>query len=256
MNNLTFLLSILASLAHMSLTLPSTDNRYNLVDKEEYDLEYETTECPCKNGGICALDNDFCVCPVEFTGRHCELNVRVDTRLGCGKILNNEEEYLECSKCKCSRNILTCVALTTPTCNLNVFMSKVKTEKIEGNPKGSNLLMLLKLMSSIENYAYQFYINLYKSRYGYDAVYVNINEETFETNSDKLLINLSNDRNQMIVYKTDNNQRLVGIYFKNNAQENIENDHNNLENNSNTLKFCQNPLFTFICVLFIHFFKW
>ena len=68
---------------------------------------------------------------------------------------------MECSKCKCSRNILTCIALTTPSCNLNVFMAKVKSNNLVETLKGSNLVMLLNLMSSIENYAYKFYIDLF-----------------------------------------------------------------------------------------------
>lgn len=248
MNKLIFLLLLLASINDLTLAFPSTGNSYSLVNKEEYDVEYENSECTCKNGGICVLDNDFCVCPADFTGRHCELNVRVDKTLGCGQMLNNEEEYLECSKCKCSRNILTCIALTTPTCNLKAFMAKAKTDKLVENLKGANLVMLLNLMSSIENYAYQFYINLYQSRYGYDVVYVNINEETYEAKSDKNLIKIDNDRNQMVVYKTDNNQRLIGIYFKSNSRDN---DDQISENNSNTLKICRSHLTFLICAIVI-----
>ena len=44
---------------------------YSIINKElEYDYENEPG-CDCRNGGICALENDFCVCLPDFTGRHC-----------------------------------------------------------------------------------------------------------------------------------------------------------------------------------------
>ena len=186
---------------------------YSLVNKKTIEYEYEAeTECACKNGGICALDNDFCVCPADFTGRRCELNLNVDARLGCGQMLNNEDEYLECAKCKCSRNLLTCMALSTPTCDLKLFLSKANAGLVE-RLKGGNLVMLLSLMNSIETYAYQFYINLYKSRHDYQVVYVDVNEAKHKRQL------VDPQQNQLVVYQSDN-QRLIGIHFRHKVTHN------------------------------------
>ena len=204
-------LSILIMMAICLKCGDTTSVGYSIVNKD-YE-EYED-ECPCKNGGTCVLDNDFCACPAQFTGRHCELNIAVDSSLGCGRMLNNEEEYIECAKCSCSHNILTCVALSTPTCNLKLFVKPKSGRVLIESLKGSNLLMLLNLMNSIENYAYQFYINLYRSRHDYDVVYMNIDVTTSpdtesSTNMARLLRHTPG-RNQLVVYKSGNGH-LVGI---------------------------------------------
>ena len=206
-------LAILIMMTMCPKCADTTSMRYSIVNKDYEDYE---DECPCQNGGNCVLENDFCACPSQFTGRHCELNIVVDSLMGCGRLLNNEEEYTECAKCTCSRNILTCVALSVSTCNLKLFVEPKSDRVLIENLKGSNLIMLLNLMNSIENYAYQYYINLYRSRHGYNVVYMNI-----DVASSMLLQQLSNS-NQLVVY-TSGNGRLLGIYFRHQAPRTVAN---------------------------------
>ena len=231
------ILSLIQHFLILFAAVSTASVKYDIINKEEsskpqdYDeiefVNQQQTEldCACMNGGTCALDNDFCVCPPEFTGRHCELKNDNVNRFGCGLLLNEEEEYLECAKCKCSRNILTCTALSTPVCNIKLVEQNGKKENNDNSKasknenslfdmKGTNLLLLLNLINSIENYAYQFYINDYKQRYSYDVVYRNI--EAIEDKPERELYGKSSQakgNNEMIVYRT--NDRIIGLYFNN-----------------------------------------
>ncbi len=166
----------------------------------DYNINDETTECKCMNGGICVLDNDFCVCKPEYTGRYCETNIEKDLSLGCGKLLNNEIEISKCSKCKCIRQLLTCDALITPTCN-NKLMKK--------HTKKTDFDSLIKIMNKIEENAYNFYINEYMDQLGYEVINKHIDIETQDMKNNS--INNDHLNNKLIVFKT--NDRIIGLYF-------------------------------------------
>jgi hypothetical protein len=209
-------------------------------DNDEYDeaLRGESAQCKCQNGGSCALDNDFCVCPSDFTGRLCDIKMEKDNRLGCGHLINGESEYLECAVCKCTRNMLTCSAIMNTACNLKLMTqsdrmnSKAKLADIDGNLeqlKGADLLDLLQLVTSIENYAYENYINEYRNRHSFRVIYRDLSANRrgpisqASTNRENGLpfINLKGSDNHkelsspssshLIVLRSGN--KIMGIYF-------------------------------------------
>ncbi len=192
----------------------------HIVEKENInkrtiiDYEYESSsnkisndnsECKCLNEGLCVLDNDFCVCKPEFTGRYCEINLEKDNFLGCGRMLNNEFEFSKCSKCKCINQILTCNAIATPVCDQHINLKKLTK---------TALPQLIKLMNKIETDAYSYYIDEYVNKLGFEITYTNIEndqESNFEQSENAQ--NLHSNTNRIIVFKTS--ERIVGLYFKN-----------------------------------------
>lgn len=60
----------------------------------------------CYNGGTCFLGT-FCICPKQYTGRHCE---HEKWPLNCpGGILNREWVVRDCSLCRCFSGELHCL---------------------------------------------------------------------------------------------------------------------------------------------------
>jgi hypothetical protein len=128
-----------------------SNNNIQLPNINDYeysdDSKIQNSKCKCKNGGICVLDNDFCVCSIEYTGRFCEFelptsnddesvaenieqfnqnkeeilnennNELIDDINGCGSLMNGQTEYLNCAKCTCLNRILTCTALSKDRCD-------------------------------------------------------------------------------------------------------------------------------------------
>ncbi|KAG8595998.1 hypothetical protein GDO81_001698 [Engystomops pustulosus] len=72
----------------------------------------------CYNGGTCFLGT-FCICPKQYTGRHCEYE---KWPLNCpGGILNGEWVVQGCSLCRCFSGELHCL-LPAPECEQEVVM--------------------------------------------------------------------------------------------------------------------------------------
>ncbi|RNA17678.1 cryptic -like [Brachionus plicatilis] len=189
----------------------------------DYDKDYYSSDldCACLNGGFCVLDNDFCVCPPEFTGRRCELKIEVDNSNKCGHLLNGESEFLDCAKCTCNKRILTCQALTSPRCdykkiisiyNLNISLESNDILKL----KGEKLEKLLVLMKSTQAYVYESYIHEYKYEHNYGLIIKDVEAKTIEIDS-------ALREKKLTIYKSSD--ELIGIYF-------------NIEHNSLNGTFC------------------
>jgi hypothetical protein len=205
-----------------SVTLQFVSSKVILSKENSGDLlyEYETSECSCKNNGVCVLDSDFCVCKPEYTGRYCELEMR-DTKNSCGgQFLNNEYQYLDCSKCWCSRNVLSCEAIKSDTCNFNQFKSKLNITRKSNlndirNLKKLKLTQLVKLMDIIEGYSYKYFINKFQNEENYEIVYSDLSVSNKHVRQHEIK-SLShhhhhNHRNKIIVFVSD--EKIVGLYF-------------------------------------------
>jgi len=210
----------------------------------DYNINDETTECKCMNGGICVLDNDFCVCRPEYTGRYCEINIEKDISLGCGKLLNNEIEISKCSKCKCIRQLLTCDALITPTCNNKLLLKKQQ----HNTKQKTDLKTLIKIMNKIEENAYTSYINEYMDQLGYEVINTHIDHDVNNNNNTNSKVLIENEHtNKLIVFKTD--ERIIGLYFP----KLINNDYVFTNNSNSKLKFKTNILLLllYFCIAYL-----
>ena len=240
------------------------DENHSTSD-EEYDEAERGERCKCHNGGSCALDNDFCVCPKDFTGRLCEIKMEKDNRWGCGHLINGESEYLECAVCKCTRNMLTCSAIANTACNLKIVTQNERGNKvgkfahIDGNLeqlKGADLVDLLQLVTTIENYAYENYINEYRKRHFYRVLYRDLNSNERGTNRENGLPIINHKKsakdselvgtsfNHLVVLKSGN--KIMGIYFNQMAQ---------VLSSSSRLRFDFSFLFLFYLTLITGFFS-
>jgi hypothetical protein len=181
--------------------------------------EYETGDCSCKNNGVCVLDSDFCVCKPEFTGRYCEIEVR-DKFNSCGALfLNNEYQYLDCSKCWCSRNVLSCEAIKSDTCNFNQFKSMLNITRKSNlndirNLKKLKLTQLIKLMDLIEGFSYKYYINKYQREHDYEVVFSDLNQSSKKLIQHEIK-HLIHHRNKVVVFISD--EKIAGLYFPHGA---------------------------------------
>lgn len=208
----------------------------------DYENDYYTSdmECACLNGGFCVLDNDFCVCPPEFTGRKCEIKIEKDNSKSCGNLLNGESEYLDCAKCTCNQRVLTCQALVSPRCdymkiisiyNLNISLESNDVLKL----KGQRLDNIEMLMKSTQAYVYENYIHEYKYEYNYGLIVRDLDADTIQIESVS--------EKELTIYKSRDG--LIGIYFNNPVNK----------NNSSILHSDKNLYFNIILIL-MYFLKY
>lgn len=91
--NLCFLMLLISFIVRSVQSIPVdsiveklTDNyKINTENDAEYGLTNETEEFLCYNGGENlrnSLGEDWCGCPPDFTGLHCE--VKIQSQNGCG----------------------------------------------------------------------------------------------------------------------------------------------------------------------------
>lgn len=214
-----------------------------LIDSEvDSEYDYDMT-CLCLNGGICALDNDFCICPPEFTGRRCEIKIEKDNSNSCGNLMNGESEYLDCAKCTCRQRILTCHALVSPICDYKKIISIYKLNiTLESNDilklRGEKLEKLVSLMKSTEAYVYESYIHQYRYVHNYGLIVKDLETNTIEMDS------FNNDK-KFTVYKSKDG--LKGIYFNIKSKNSIVNTTIKLSANINLLIIFMIFLY---CILF------
>lgn len=196
-----------------SATIPDTDDYYY------YDYETDTESCKCKNGGICVLDNDFCVCPPNFTGRHCEIDLTKQQFKSCGNLLDGESEFIGCSKCTCTDQFITCKAMSTLSCDRF-------SASDAGALRGAPLPKLMKLVIDIENDAYAVYVNSYVAKTDYVVTSKNVNDKK-NMLSPKAM---DNGKKQLVVFQ--DNGRVLSLYFPSNEIDNIQTSGSNLINAS------------------------
>lgn len=242
-----------------SILYESNNVQLSKVNDYEYNDNSDKTvnsKCKCKNGGICVLDNDFCVCSNEYTGRWCEIELPtsndqtnaeniesmnedkdnedqtdITSELiydinGCGSLMNGQTEYLNCAKCTCMNQILTCTALSKDRCdelrsieNNDNKYSYLKDLLKQNNYNmknliGSDLNILIDLMNYIENNAYDIYIKEFESKYSKSDIsnqQVDSNENSFYyTNQNNL------NTNRLIVLRSNGPiNHVTGLYFYN-----------------------------------------
>ena len=153
----------------------------NAVGTADYD---ESTTCPCKNGGVCALDDDFCVCKHGFNGRYCEVDLRDDPefQMSCANLYHGEVQNHECASCRCYNQVLTCTAYMAPVCAQS---QRLKQQHLENKKrqKSESLVKLLDQVSQLERSTYETYINFYKSQMSFKIKYLDVNELELDENA-------------------------------------------------------------------------
>jgi hypothetical protein len=202
--------------------------------------------CKCKNGGICVLDNDFCVCDTGFTGRYCEFNLsqssadqienqesdqdyeyerKSETFKGCGTLMNGETEYLNCAKCTCTDQMLLCTALSKENCqelkllDENIYQTlnnllKQNEYNIQRLKGLADLNVLIQLANYIETYAYEIYIKDYQTRFGkeFSVIEQIVDEEHLKISS---LDQKQTSSNYLVIFKSSRikSSQVLGLYF-------------------------------------------
>jgi hypothetical protein len=213
---------------------------YENDDDQQWSQQHQPSQCKCKNGGMCALDDDFCVCSPKFTGRYCEIVLESDHdgSLACGQMQHGEIEYNRCAKCECGQRLLVCVPLWTPACNLEYLEYRQhvssslspSTSKLtpstqaKKNPKsyvlnsrqniidmkGSDLRLLMKLVGIIENATYQSYIDFYTNSLAYHVLHAHLDDGAEQKERDEEE-HTQRDANVLVVLYERG--RPAGIYF-------------------------------------------
>ncbi len=193
------LLTIVCNHQTNSASIPNDSYDY-YYDDYTSDKSNPHTECSCQNNGACVLD--FCVCQPDFTGRHCEIDLKsAQAKLGCGRLINGESEFIECARCKCTDQFLTCTALATMTCDR---FSASDVNKL----KGGDLNELVELMHDIETEAYGAYVKEYLDGKEYDVSVIDIeNDREMKNKANRK----SSESKKLIVFQQ--NKRVVSLYF-------------------------------------------
>jgi hypothetical protein len=180
-------------------------------------FEFETDETgKCRNGGIAVLDNNFCACQPEFTGRHCEIFLP-DTKNSCGpQFLDQEKKYLDCAECSCKLSMLTCAFAQTESCNLNNFKERLNIKRksnlnILKNVKKLDLVKRIQMINLIEGYAYKHYIKQHHNEFDYEIVFINeFTEKPIVTHERKG----KHGRNKIFVFVSDESAETISaLYF-------------------------------------------
>lgn len=205
--------SVLAVVDSASILESAMTKNYDYNDYNDYSgpssLDYQDTQCSCKNGGACVLD--FCVCMPHFTGRQCEIDLRgPKVALGCGRLINGESEFVKCAKCTCEDQILTCISLSTMTCDR---FSASEASRL----KGTDLKDLLALMYNIETDAYSMYVREYLDQDDYRVHVKSVEDISEKTKTDSK----DSKQKELIVLKA--NHRIVSLYFPQKSQTDYAN---------------------------------
>lgn len=141
-----------------------------------------------------------------------------------GSMLNNEEDLIDCARCKCSHNLLQCTAYR---CDMDVnFMFIDRNDGNNTNSarpisttniKDSSLPDLVSLMHTIETLAYKYYVDALSRNHSYHLIYKDISDDKQNQNSNKDIEESSElvgieEKSKVIVFKSNPN-RLLGLYF-------------------------------------------
>lgn len=158
-------------------------------------------------------------------------------------MLNNEEDMLDCARCKCTQNLLQCTAYR---CNFDVSVmfvdgvvkknnsaasvptnidahrqTTVETSatKSETIMNGSSLPDLISFVHTIETLAYKYYVNALIRNGSYQLVYKDVDDikHSSEESNNQVLNGISststsNNKQRVIVFKSSPN-RILGLYF-------------------------------------------
>lgn len=129
-------------------------------------------------------------------------------------MLNDEEDTLDCARCKCTKNWLRCTAYQ---CNVNLEIFGGNTNgSAEPVPKDSNIAGLVTYMEKIESLAYKYYVNSLQLNSNYELVYKDLNSNTTVNRTPNNIDNLNNqelnNRTKVVVFKSSPT-KLIGLYF-------------------------------------------
>lgn len=159
-------------------------------------------------------------------------------------MLNNQEDSMECGKCKCTHNLLQCEA--------------IKCSGVDDLARKYTLLDLVALMKQIESYAYRSYVNELIARGTYQIVYRDLNNND---TAKKMAATAHDDRDdhdppttpqktKVIVFKSGRPSHLIGLYF---MQQKKQRPIDKIRHFNNTSRLSFNCSVIFNFVLFYSF---
>lgn len=125
-------------------------------------------------------------------------------------MLDDEEDILDCARCKCTKNWLRCTAYQCVNGEGNTNGSA------ETIPKDSNIANLVTYMENIESLAYKYYVNGLQLNSNYELIYKDVNSNTTVSRTPNNINNLNNqelnNRTKVFVFKSSPT-KLIGLYF-------------------------------------------
>lgn len=157
-------------------------------------------------------------------------------------MLNNEEDMLDCARCKCTHNLLQCTAYR---CNFDVSVMFVdgvikknnsataaptnsdahrqttletSVTKSETIMNGSSLPDLISFVHTIETLAYKYYVSALIRNGSYQIVYKDVDATKQSSEESNQVLNgisstaTSKNKQRVIVFKSSPN-RILGLYF-------------------------------------------